>query len=322
MPVLTKYDIIIDSGFPNKRVNSNKLTREIADSSIVIALNHIETTPETCSVWFKDVLSQNDEITLTTIASYHDGIDDVPAPSLVKIKEESGDTGGNFSIYPVSILAEANSSTTVNMIWPFPITALEIKVGIDESQKNDTLDVMVAPDTVIGIITSSSSSNPPAWTSQNYVVGDKVTFSNQFGERVYSCILNTTSNQNPSNSSFWKHGFELTVNSTVTQNCEVGYYIKISNGVDVNDLGRVISKTTSKIYMEKSPLMNFNPGAYILQTIYSLKDYPLGMTSFHRIGEGKIGGSYVPANVIIGVRYKNNNGIMSQTLKGAIELLY
>lgn len=94
-----------------------------------------------------------------------------------------------------------------------------MKLMTDDTASIDQIDMTVGAGTVVGTLLSNSGDNPSAWSSGNYIVGAKVTYtvSSVYGQRVYTCIQNTTSNQNPSDKSYWRHGYELSVNSTVIQ---------------------------------------------------------------------------------------------------------
>lgn len=70
---LTKYTYNI-STFPNQKVDANKLTVQIQQSNITIALDHIDLNTSICDIWFKDELTLLDSTsTLPIIISSHDG---------------------------------------------------------------------------------------------------------------------------------------------------------------------------------------------------------------------------------------------------------
>jgi len=69
----TQYDYSIQNDFPNHRVNSTRLTQEIQQSAIVIALQSIETSGDVCAIWFKDPLSVGDQAILDGIVATHSG---------------------------------------------------------------------------------------------------------------------------------------------------------------------------------------------------------------------------------------------------------
>ena len=69
----TKYTYSISADFPNQKVSSDRLTKEIQASSIVTALDYIETSGDDCDIWFKDALSTSDHTTLDTVVANHSG---------------------------------------------------------------------------------------------------------------------------------------------------------------------------------------------------------------------------------------------------------
>ena len=68
-----KYTFNI-TDFGNDKVNIPKLSSEIRESDITIALDYINTNPEICDIWFKAEVSSTDStVTLPAIVSAHDG---------------------------------------------------------------------------------------------------------------------------------------------------------------------------------------------------------------------------------------------------------
>jgi len=82
----TKYTYSISQDFPNEAVATDRLTQEIQDSAIVIALDYINTDGDDCDIWFKDVLSGGDQSTLSTLVANHNGQPLAPDPTDVNIK--------------------------------------------------------------------------------------------------------------------------------------------------------------------------------------------------------------------------------------------
>jgi hypothetical protein len=69
MPTPTKYTLSIASDFPGGAVNTTTLTTEIQASSIVTALDRIDTAGDVIDIWFKDALSAGDKTTLDNDAT-------------------------------------------------------------------------------------------------------------------------------------------------------------------------------------------------------------------------------------------------------------
>jgi len=98
----TKYTFSITGDFPNKKVNTNKLTYEIQESEITIALSHINTDPNDCFIWFKDELPVDSSAALVTIISNHSG-ESLPSKSQpVSLSEEFRDKGGKLRVHQTS----------------------------------------------------------------------------------------------------------------------------------------------------------------------------------------------------------------------------
>lgn len=71
---VTKYTYAISTDTANGAINSDKLVKEIADSTIVTALHHVDITGDVLDILMKDALSTGDETALTTLVNAHDGI--------------------------------------------------------------------------------------------------------------------------------------------------------------------------------------------------------------------------------------------------------
>lgn len=324
MPTLTGYTKVISSDFPNGKVNVSTLHREIEKSSIIIAQDHIDVASDECKIWFKDALDTADQMELTRVVAEHQG-EDSSGPLTFKVEEESTKTGGNFGIMSVQITAGPSSTATLDVSWPFPISALSMKYLTEVDHKDDTLTMIIAPDTIIGGITADITGTPSNWVAQNYVIGDIVLSSG----KAYTCVRNTLANDPPTsggktNSLYWRRGYAISVSSTVIANTMLGYYITLDDLTNSNDLGRVIYKTLTKIYTENHPTVAFTAATptYVRQNIYLMKDLAFGRDWCYEIGDSKIGGSYIPEDIIVRLKYHNNNVIGNNTLYGMLEYLY
>jgi hypothetical protein len=83
MPTPTKYTYSIAGDTANGKVNSTKLTSEIQSSSIVIALDRIDTSGDILDIWFKDPLSGGDQTTLTALVNAHIGGDNIVDSTII-----------------------------------------------------------------------------------------------------------------------------------------------------------------------------------------------------------------------------------------------
>lgn len=322
MSIPTVYQKSISNDFSNGKVNVSQLVAEITSSPITVALDTINTEGDQMYIIFKNPLSPTEETILNNLIVNHQAIQTKPITA-VKIVEESNATGGNFSTRTLTIDSTGGSSTSIIISWPYPITCLAVKFVPTSSQVNDLLDIAVAPGVTTGVITSNIV---PAeeWEEKNYQPGDKVIFTHPiYGSRVYTNIVATVANESPLEKAFWVHGFQIDVSPTVIQTVYVGYYLKVTDGVNSFELGRVLSKLNSSILVEINPTVSFSATSptYIQQTIYMMKDYLLALDKLQEIGSSKIGGSYIPADVPVVVKY-TNNGTENQHFVGAIEYLY
>jgi len=239
----------------------------------------------------------------------------------VKVKEESTTTGGNFATTTLKMTAIKNTTTSVSKSFPFPISALSAEFVTISENIGDTINLVVGKDTTTGTITANVS---PAsnWVSQNYTESQTINYNN----KVYTCILDTINNEVPTNTTYWKHGLRISVSQTVIDNVYKGFYIKLDDLTNNDNVERVIDidKTNNYIYVENN-LVNsysFATPTYIKQSIYFMKDYDIGHPSKHNIGETKIGGSYVPTNIEVTIEYINKSTTNDKLFVGKVEYLY
>jgi len=85
----TKYTYSISEDFPNQKVNSTLLSKEIDGSAIVTALYYIFTTGDVCDIWFDDALSGGDQTILDGLVAAHQGTDVSDTPQTVTDEAES-----------------------------------------------------------------------------------------------------------------------------------------------------------------------------------------------------------------------------------------
>jgi len=83
----TKYSYSISGDFPNRRVNPTLLTEQIQQSSVIVALDYIETYDDTCDIWFKAPLSAGDVTVLDGIVATHSG---EPSPNPAQLVQLDG----------------------------------------------------------------------------------------------------------------------------------------------------------------------------------------------------------------------------------------
>jgi hypothetical protein len=241
----------------------------------------------------------------------------------VKIQEEVIDTGGNFCATTLNITATKNNISSGEILFPFPISALAVEFVAEEIHRGDTVNLIVGENTPIGVIlVSVTASTPSSWTAQNYTAGQMATVNG----KLYTCIADTVSNEDPSNLTFWHIGLEITASHTVIDNTAIGYYLKLSDGTNFNELSRVVGvdKIFNKIYVEDNVTNSFanTTPTYVLQSVKSIHNHLIGGPGGYIIGSNKIGGSYVPANTPVRIYYDNKSTDTDKLFIGKVEYLY
>lgn len=244
----------------------------------------------------------------------------------VKIKEETIPTGGNFAVTTIKINAIKNTTSSAITFFPFPISAMSIEYTTNSTHVGDKVSMCVGKDTITGGITANVAP-AAAWSAQNYTAGQVVTYTHPiFGVRVYTCTTDTVSNDAPTNTTYWRHGLEISVQQTVIDNTCIGYYLKLDDLTNADDLGRVVyvDKSNLKVYVENNCTNTFSAftPTYVRQTVYSLKDCEIGVPWVHDIGQSKIGGSYIPADTIVTIEYENLSTDTDKEIVGLVEYLY
>jgi len=270
-----------------------------------------ETTPTVCPTG-----GDSHSIDTTSIVILEENKQDV-----VILKEELIPTGGNFQCTTLQVVANAGTTVYGNISWPFNITALGVNFVTEVEHMGDEIEMTVGKDTIIGVTTAITNNVVTEWISQDYLIGNVVTWTHPvIGTQVYTCIQNTIGNASPTSSIYWQHGFEINVSSTVISYTMKGYYIKLGT----EDLGRVLFVNTSnnKIYMERAPTIIYPATSYVKQTVYVIKDYHIGHPWNRTVGDMKLGGSAIPKNTLVEVKYVNNSLDTTKELIGHTEFLY
>jgi hypothetical protein len=96
-----KYTYSISQDFLNGKVDSTKLTYEIGESNITIALDYINTSGDDCDIWFKIEISNDEKIILNGIVINHDGeqISEIENP-----KSEDGKIFVAPNMFPLGVI--------------------------------------------------------------------------------------------------------------------------------------------------------------------------------------------------------------------------
>lgn len=115
MPTLTEYNFTQQIDYPDL------LTENIQASSISVALDHIDTSGSgpsmVVSVWFKDVLSSDDQVTLNSVLSSYVNV--APTPPVPKVIQILGTDTVILSPFGFLFSAAPNQVTTFDYEFTF-----------------------------------------------------------------------------------------------------------------------------------------------------------------------------------------------------------
>lgn len=207
-------------------------------------------------------------------------IDEI-ASNIMKIREENIPTGENFQCecYNIEYTGGTGVETSTDFTWPHPINVLELQFVSTDANKGDSIRLVVAPNTIIGVITANVS------------ISDKI----------------------------------INVSSTVLDNVMIGYHLDLFDGANTFDCGRITSvdKVNNQVTVENSLTQSFSASSptYVRLSVYVVNNYIIGPPQRYVIGEGKIGGSYVPTNTIVRVSITNSSNL-PKTFSAQLEYLY
>lgn len=272
-------------------------------------------------VWAEEEPTTCPTNTAHTIDTTSITIVEVKEPNEIKVQEETVPTGAHYAIETVQLDSIKNSTTSTTQSFGFPISALSINFVTDSSHYLDEITLTIDKDRIIGAITNVLS---PAstWVSQNYIEGNTV----EYSSKLYTCILDTVSNEVPTNMTYWKRGLQLPVSSTVTSNTAIGFYITVDDFTNADQVGRVLSidDTNGYIYVDTNLTNSFSPATptYIRQNICPLKNYIIGPPWHYSIGKAKIGGSNIPSDIVVTIEYTNKSLLDDKVFIGILEYLY
>jgi len=123
----------------------------------------------------------------------------------------------------------------------------------------------------------------------------------------------------------------LNVQRTVVENTYPGDTIKLYDGVQLEDAGRVISRNlvTNQLTLESGLSLAFLAASptYVQSTTHIIPVSEIGRATEINIGRSKIGASHIPANVIVQVHWTNhapvhNFGQLSQDVAASANTIF
>lgn len=107
----TQYTFSISANFPNHIVDTARLTHEIQTSAIVTSLNRIDTSGDSCNVWFNATLSGGDQTILNAIVAAHTGAPFPSAPLPVAINFSDTTVSAGYVSTTQTVFREVMGST-------------------------------------------------------------------------------------------------------------------------------------------------------------------------------------------------------------------
>lgn len=145
MPTETKYTYSIANDFPGGAVNTTNLTTEIQASSIVTALDRIDTSADVLDIWFKDALSTADKTTLDNDATgpsggliaAHDSSATVQPPETVSLSHK---LTGDDRLRVAMEKSDATAYDAYSHNWADPTTWYQSSVRIVDEETTDSGD--------------------------------------------------------------------------------------------------------------------------------------------------------------------------------------
>ena len=116
---------------------------------------------------------------------------------------------------------------------------------------------------------------------------------------------------------------EIHVSSTVLSNVVTGRRVSITDGTNTTDYITVIAKNTASgtVTLRSSCPYSFAAGSYVRMQIVYCDNVEIGCAGRYEMGSAKIGGTYIPPNTPILVKY-TNNGSTTKRPSFIITILY
>jgi hypothetical protein len=113
----------------------------------------------------------------------------------------------------------------------------------------------------------------------------------------------------------------IMVSNTVIQNIYIGYYLSITDGINTNMLGEVLSITDNILTFSGTITNNFLVGNYVRMSVKPVDNFIMGPPGLYNIGESRTGASSVPGNTLISLEYTNTSSEI-KTFTLSLDYLY
>ena len=276
------YNYLV-SDTKNNKVALDSLEKEIRESNIIIALDHIINMSTNINIYFKDEISDDEENILTSIINNHEGepikdilIQDVNIITENKKTIENGLELPNKFYMSESWVLNIDASEGLQEFYlskPFPIALLNAKMEITSEMVGDEMEAYVGNPITVGAVTIDASEGD----TEIYV--------------------------NPDSLSYLKIGRFIGVNNEL-----------INRIIDVDEIN-------SKLTLEFPLETNLTAGTYLQLIIKIADSLFFNTTQTLDIGSAVPTGQRIPANLPIKIEYYNHSNI-SKIVMLFVEYLY
>jgi hypothetical protein len=145
----------------------------------------------------------------------------------VKVEEEttpvgSNPTGGHFGVTTVGINCLASQTSTADKSFDWPVSMLSIKFMTDQQHIGDVINMDIAPNTIIGVLTATASINDTTLTVNSTVLD------NAFIGTVVRLINGTNSSEIGYAKKIDKTTSNIWLTQPLTQSFAIGSYYAMS----------------------------------------------------------------------------------------------
>jgi hypothetical protein len=254
----------------NKQVNPITLKQEIKDDpAITIMIDHISANSTDVDIWFKDVLPTADETQLTAVVTAHTYTAPVIEDAPVPVVVSEEDVPTGGHFQSTTVKAISGTANE----WNYTNYSWPFPISFLSAEIN-------VPANLVGDFIEVG------------VFPDTI-----IGTITADCVATDT---------------VINVAQSVIDNLDIGYFVSLSDGtnteahgnrvVAIDDVNNTItlSDGLANGYLAATP-------TYVRMTVDVIHDMELAEGRFC-IGESKIGTSYLPANAVMRIGYKNING--------------
>jgi len=168
----------------------------------------------------------------------------------VNIIQESKPTGGNYRSESKKITISANATETFDFTWPYLLSVLTVTLYSNLENKDDVINLFVAPETTIGVLTQSASQGNTVLHVNSTVIGNI-----KFGYRINLVNpIEQTSVYVGECIAIDKENSTVTIDTALTENFSAGVLLQICvnniknfilRGETVYELSRKTTGTSS-----------------------------------------------------------------------------